>query len=357
MRLPWVKRRFALFDGVDATPPSAPMSLTVPTWDYNQIDLSWTAVPDAVSYNVYKDAVFLASNADTTYSATGLTELTEYDFYVTAVDLVGNESAPSNAVTKTTKYQITKAAEFALGASAAYYRLTDSDNYSLGDSSTEMSILFRVRLDSDGSIESYFFNKIGAGGSHEYTGRRNASGANRTFELSLGSNFTTNIGTWDNIFTGTVDTWVDLAILIDLSEATAIDRVLLVKDGALAGVDGKANAMAAGAWPTSVANMATDLVIPARVDNPNGTDTDGRIADFQIYRRKITLQEAQDARNRILPSPAPSLWLRMHDDNDGDSSSADGDTGGAVNKVVNSAGTTVGSILGTTSSWQLVSYP
>lgn len=254
-------------------------------------------------------------------------------------------------------YQITKAAEFGIGASAAYYRLTDSDNYSLGDSSTEMSILFRVRLDSDGAIESYFLNKLSAGGSHEYTVRRNATGANRTLELSLGSNFITNIGTWDNVFTGTVNTWLHIAILIDTSEATAIDRVIALKNGVLVGNAGKANSMAAGAWPASVSNQATDLVIGARLDNPNGTDTDGRMTDIQIYRRKLTIAEVQNAYAQILPSPGPSLWLLTENDNDGDGSSADGDAGGAVNKVVDSTGATVGTINGTTSSWQLVAYP
>jgi chitodextrinase len=88
----------------DTTPPSAPVlsnSLTAITSTF----LSWTGATDnvaVVSYDVYRNGVFLVNTAATTYLVTGLTAATLYTFYVRAKDAAGNASSNSNVVSVTT---------------------------------------------------------------------------------------------------------------------------------------------------------------------------------------------------------------------------------------------------------------
>ncbi len=89
----------------DTTPPSAPVlsnSLTGITTTF----LSWTGATDniaVVSYDVYRNGVFLTNTAATTYLVTGLSAATLYTFYVRAKDAAGNVSSNSNVVNVTTQ--------------------------------------------------------------------------------------------------------------------------------------------------------------------------------------------------------------------------------------------------------------
>ncbi len=90
---------------VDQTAPSAPSALTSSNVTETTVDLSWSAASDNVgvtSYDVYQDAAFLASTSSTTYSVSGLSADTSYDFYVIANDAAGNQSTASNIETVTT---------------------------------------------------------------------------------------------------------------------------------------------------------------------------------------------------------------------------------------------------------------
>ena len=89
----------------DVTPPSAPVlsnSLTSITSTF----LSWTIATDniaVVSYDVYRNGVFLVNRTTTTYLVTGLTASTAYTFFVRARDAAGNVSSNSNVVNVTTQ--------------------------------------------------------------------------------------------------------------------------------------------------------------------------------------------------------------------------------------------------------------
>ena len=88
----------------DTIAPTAP-TLSASGTTFTSTNLSWSGATDNVAvtgYDIYKDGVFLASTASTTYSATGLTASTTYAFYVQAKDVAGNISAASNTVTVTT---------------------------------------------------------------------------------------------------------------------------------------------------------------------------------------------------------------------------------------------------------------
>ena len=88
------------------TVPSAP-TLTAATQSTTAIKLTWNAVTDATSYNVYREGSKIASVATgTTYSDTGLNPNTQYCYRVTAVNSVG-ESAQSNEACATTQAETT----------------------------------------------------------------------------------------------------------------------------------------------------------------------------------------------------------------------------------------------------------
>lgn len=89
----------------DAIAPSVPTNLASPTKTSTTADLTWTASTDNVAvtgYKVYQDGVFLRTVNTNSASITGLTASTTYQFTVSAVDAVGNESAQSTALGVTT---------------------------------------------------------------------------------------------------------------------------------------------------------------------------------------------------------------------------------------------------------------
>jgi chitodextrinase len=88
----------------DTTAPTAP-TLSASGTTLTSTNLSWSGATDNVAvtgYDIYKDGVFLASTASTTYAVTGLSSSTTYAFYVQAKDAAGNISVASNTVNVTT---------------------------------------------------------------------------------------------------------------------------------------------------------------------------------------------------------------------------------------------------------------
>lgn len=91
--------------GADSTPPSTPTALTATPVASSQIDLSWGASTDDVSlggYQLFRDAVQIATTTLTTHSDSGLTASTTYSYYVTAFDTFFNISSTSNTAATTT---------------------------------------------------------------------------------------------------------------------------------------------------------------------------------------------------------------------------------------------------------------
>jgi len=88
----------------DTTAPTAP-TLSATGTTTTTTNLSWSGATDNVAvtgYDVYKNGVFTASTASSTYAVTGLTAATAYTFYVIAKDAAGNVSVVSNTVNVTT---------------------------------------------------------------------------------------------------------------------------------------------------------------------------------------------------------------------------------------------------------------
>ncbi|MEW1568003.1 glycoside hydrolase family 18 protein [Streptomyces sp. NPDC093509] len=88
--------------GVDAgQPPAVPTGLKTGTVTSSSVGLSWTAVPGATGYVVYRDGTKIQTATGTSATVSGLTASTAYSFQVTATNDAG-ESAKSATVTATT---------------------------------------------------------------------------------------------------------------------------------------------------------------------------------------------------------------------------------------------------------------
>ncbi len=86
---------------VSATPmapaPGAPTGLTA-TPGSTSVALSWTAVANATSYNVYRNGSVVGSPTATTFSDTGLVNGTAYTYYVKAVTATTEGTASTSVV-------------------------------------------------------------------------------------------------------------------------------------------------------------------------------------------------------------------------------------------------------------------
>ncbi len=90
---------------IDTSSPSTPQNVTGQALTYMSISLSWNASTDNVGvagYAVYRDDEWLADSTSTTFTDTGLTELTEYCYVVDAFDAAENDSEQSQEVCITT---------------------------------------------------------------------------------------------------------------------------------------------------------------------------------------------------------------------------------------------------------------
>jgi hypothetical protein len=88
----------------DLTPPSAP-TLSATAKGPNTVELSWTASSDdtgVAGYDLYRGGTLIHSTSSTTYTNTGLTADTAYEYFVKAHDAALNYSDASNTVTVTT---------------------------------------------------------------------------------------------------------------------------------------------------------------------------------------------------------------------------------------------------------------
>lgn len=91
--------------GQDNQPPTTPVLLAVTPVAATQINISWSASIDNVlvsGYIVRRDGVTIATTTLTTYSDTGLSPLTLYEYDVQAFDPTGNFSTSSNSLSTTT---------------------------------------------------------------------------------------------------------------------------------------------------------------------------------------------------------------------------------------------------------------
>jgi chitodextrinase len=94
----------------DVTPPTIPANVRTTTVLDTSISIAWDASSDNVAvtgYKVYRSGVLIGTTTSTSYSDTGLTPVTQYNYTVIAYDAAGNNSAVSATLSVTTAYDTT----------------------------------------------------------------------------------------------------------------------------------------------------------------------------------------------------------------------------------------------------------
>ncbi len=100
-----IEVRAASGGGGGPAPPTPPANLAATIVSLTEVDLSWTASTSSVgiaSYTIVRNQATIGSSTGTSYADTTTSSATTYTYTVTAVDTLGNLSAPSNAITLTT---------------------------------------------------------------------------------------------------------------------------------------------------------------------------------------------------------------------------------------------------------------
>jgi hypothetical protein len=86
---------------IDLTPPDAPANLHVTSEGNATVGLAWNSASGAAGYNIYRSPVSgggwvkVGTTSGTTFTDTSLQNARSYYYAVTALDSIGNESAPS----------------------------------------------------------------------------------------------------------------------------------------------------------------------------------------------------------------------------------------------------------------------
>lgn len=99
----------SMLAGADTTPPNAPTQLRVTSVTSASVSLQWRASSDnkkgsgLAGYDVFENGSAVASTTSTSFTVTGLSPATTFQFAVRARDKAGNVSAFSNTVNATTK--------------------------------------------------------------------------------------------------------------------------------------------------------------------------------------------------------------------------------------------------------------
>ena len=141
-----------------------PAGLAVSSSTASSIALTWSAASGATGYNVYRNGgkVTATPVTATSYTDSGLTASTTYNFQVSSVGSGGAESALSNAVSGTTKSSFTCTATNASNyAHVTAGRAHDSGGYALANGSNQNMGLDNTFYTSTLSQTSAGFYTIG----------------------------------------------------------------------------------------------------------------------------------------------------------------------------------------------------
>lgn len=90
----------------DTSAPSAPEGLVQTSVSADSVSLEWAAATDNIEvagYTIYRDGSKIGTASGTSYTASGLSASTTYQFTVEAYDAAGNVSAPSDSISVTTE--------------------------------------------------------------------------------------------------------------------------------------------------------------------------------------------------------------------------------------------------------------
>jgi fibronectin type 3 domain-containing protein len=170
----------------DTTPPPAPALPTAASPTKTKPALSWSAVSGATTYNVYRGATLLGNTSGTTFTDSALSSDGSYDYTVTSLDGLGNESAASPV--HTVVYDTTPpAAPSQPTAAASPTKANPVLNWSAVGGASTYNVYRGATLLGNTSGTTFTDSALSADGSYDYTvtsldglGNESAASAART---------------------------------------------------------------------------------------------------------------------------------------------------------------------------------
>ncbi|MBQ3198734.1 MAG: fibronectin type III domain-containing protein, partial [Alistipes sp.] len=120
-----------------SAPLPAPADVVAQMVDEQSISLSWSAVTNAQSYNIYRNGEYIANTANVNYTDTGLNSATEYNYCVAAVynGKVYEASAEVSATTDKADYNVVvksySPATLSPGENTLYVTMLNNGRYEL----------------------------------------------------------------------------------------------------------------------------------------------------------------------------------------------------------------------------------
>jgi chitodextrinase len=206
----------------DATAPSVPTNLQGTGASASQVNLTWTASTDNVGvtgYRVYRNGSLVASPAGTSYSDTGLSEVTSYSYTVAAYDAAGNASAQCGAVAVSTLDATAPSVPTNLQATVVSTSRIDLS----WTASTDNVAVTGYRVYRDGSLvaspsgTSYSDTGLSAGTTYAYRVAA-ADAAGNVSAQCTAVNATTQSGSWGGtVLIGTASTDRGHGVAVDSS--------------------------------------------------------------------------------------------------------------------------------------------
>ncbi|MDX1766308.1 MAG: Ig-like domain-containing protein, partial [Candidatus Saccharimonadales bacterium] len=138
----------------DTQSPTTPQNLREDSTGLTTATISWDASSDNVAvtgYSVYREGAVIGSTGSTSYSDSGLTPNTTYQYTVQAYDAAGNTSSQATPLDVTTDADVT-------GPSVSITNPADgstiSDTVSVNVSASDNIAVDRVEIWIDGSLEA-----------------------------------------------------------------------------------------------------------------------------------------------------------------------------------------------------------
>ncbi len=151
----------------DTTPPPAPTQPTAPSPTNAKPSLSWTAVSGADTYNVYRGATLLGNTSGTTLTDSALSTDGSYDYTVTSLDALGNESAASPV--RTVVYDTTPPAVPTQPSASSPTRFMPALSWSSVTGADTYNVYRGATLLGNTSGTTFTDSGLSADGSYDYT--------------------------------------------------------------------------------------------------------------------------------------------------------------------------------------------
>lgn len=237
--------------------PSSPTELIVESISDTELYLYWTAPSGTITgYKIERESpigggwstiVVNTGSATTNYSDTGLTELTDYNYRVSAISS-GGTSSPSNQASTNTQQDLERASFLFDGSNN---KINCGNTIGTTFSSGVFSIRAQVMRTDGLAVSQLIVSKYVAAGQRSFLFTINTS---NQFELTIST-----LGSASQVWTGSgslnsLNKWYDLVCVVNTAEAVNGDRVKLY-------VNGQAISVSSGGTLSSVYNGTANLYI------------------------------------------------------------------------------------------------